>query len=417
MEFLLIKQLGIALLLGSLVGLEREQKSQRYGYDSFAGIRTFALIGLLGSISYILSEYSMSVFAVLTAGFLILLILSYVRLGSKYQKVGATTEIASILIYLTGVFCGMQQYLLAVVVALITLSVLHFKGPLHRWAQHLKNDEIVSAIEFIIVAFVVLPLLPNEYYGPYDFFNPYLVWLMVVLVSGISFVSYIAIKLFGARKGIGFTGFLAGFISSTALALSFSVHSKRNVKVVNSYVVAIVIAGSAMFFRILIEVSVLNSALISRLVVPMAVMGITGIFSVLFFCFSKEKVPATVEADMVKVKSPFKLMPALKFGIFFALILFLSKFADEFMGDKGIYLASVFSGLVDVDAITVSMANMAKSGVAESTAVTAITIAAMVNTLVKGMIFLIFGARKTALRIFAVFALMLVAGGVSLIFV
>ncbi len=228
MDFILLKQLGIAIILASLIGLEREQKRQKYEYSTFGGIRTFVLIGLMGALSYILFEYSTVFFVALTTGFLGILIASYVVISKVYNKVGATSDIAAMLVYVIGILSAMEKFVLATVITLITLSVLHFKAPLHRWAKHLRNEEIVSAIEFIVIAFVVLPMLPNESFGPYGFFNPYIVWLMVVFISAISYASYIAIKIFGPKKGIGITGFLAGFISSTALALSFSAQSKKN---------------------------------------------------------------------------------------------------------------------------------------------------------------------------------------------
>lgn len=416
MDFSILKQLGSALILAGLIGLEREQKSQRYSYDIFGGIRTLTLVGLIGALSFILSKYSIVFFAVLTSGFIGLIISSYVISNKKNEKVSATSEIASILVYIIGMFCAMEQFVLATTVALITLSVLHFKKPLHEWAKHLENKELVSTIEFIVIAFVILPLLPNKDFGPYGFFNPYVVWLMVVFISGISFASYLAIKLFGAKRGIGITGFLAGLISSTALVLSFSVQSQKNKRIVNSYVIAVIIASSAMFFRILFEVFVLNPELLRGIVVPMVAMGVTGLLAVLVLWLRREKGAKHVESDALKIKSPFSVIPALKFGFLFAAVLFLVRFTNDLMGDKGIYLTSVVSGIVDVDAITVSMANFAKDGISNKFAVNAITLAAMTNTLVKGIIFMIFGNRKVAVRIAFVFLLMLGVGGISLLF-
>jgi len=283
---------------------------------------------------------------------------------------------------------------------------------------NVKNEEILSTIKFIVIAFVVLPLLPNEAYGPYGFFNPYLIWMMVVLISGISFLSYIAIKFLGEKRGIGATGFLAGLISSTALSLSFSAESIKNKSVVNPYVVAIVVASSAMFFRILVEVAVLNPMLLSMLAVPMVIMGVTGISMATYFWFKKEKdVDLEIRKNVTMQRSPFSLIPALKFGLFFAAILLLSKFTEATMGNGGLYLTSFVSGVVDVDAITVSMANLSRDSVSAGPAVIAITIAAMTNTIVKGGIFLLFGNRKVALKIVSAFLIVLAMGGASLIFI
>ena len=410
------------MVLASLVGLEREHKYQVHNKDiGFAGLRTFTLLGLLGALSYVISQYmnNQIIFMVMTMGFLILVISSYFISARVYGGAGITSETAAVLVYLVGVLCAMEQYILATAIALAIFFILHFKAPLHNWAKRMRDEEFLSTAEFIIIAFVVLPLLPNKAYGPYDFFNPYIVWLIVVFVSGISFVSYILIKLLGAKKGIGLTGFLGGLVSSTALSLSFSAQSKKNTHIVKPYVFAMVIASSAVFFKALIEVAVLNPDLLKSLMVPMLAMGITGLISGLFLWVKKDEKEASkaVEKDMIKMKSPFSLLPALKFGLVFAVILFVSRFAVEMMGDKGLYLSSVFASFLDADAVFVSVANLAKDGFSQSSAVVAITIAAVTNTIVKGVIFFIFGNRKVAIKLGMVYLLMFAVGGVSFFFV
>ncbi|MFH1534084.1 MAG: MgtC/SapB family protein [Nitrospirota bacterium] len=418
MDIEVFKQLGVAFALSSLVGLEREQKYQQTETVSFGGVRTFILIGLFGALSYILSAYSIAYFIIFGVGFFSLIIASYIATYKKFKAIGGTTELAAILVFVVGILCGMERFVLATVISLAVLSVMHFKISLHRWAKGVKNREIVSAIQFIVIAFVVLPLLPNQYYGPFGFFNPYVVWLMIVFISAISFSSYVAIKIFGTKKGIGITGFLAGFLSSTALTLSFSEQSKKNKKIINPYVLAIVVASSAMFFRVLLEVSVLSPGLLNKLLVPMITMGVVGILSVMFFWTKKDKTSKKLEEKMIKVESPFSLKPALKFGAFFAFVSLLTKLGIEYMGDSGLYLTSFISGIMDVDAITVSVADdFVSNKVSELSAVTAITIAAMTNTFAKGGIFLFLGNKKVALKIISVFSLILLAGGASLVFV
>lgn len=416
-DYTVFQQLGIALALATLIGFEREQKYQIYKYGSFGGVRTFALIGLLGALSYILSAYSAVLFSLITGGFFVLMIAAYVMTSREYKGAGATSEVAAILVYIIGVLSAMDMYLMAVLIALVVLIILHFKDPLHKWAKHIKDKELASTIQFIIVAFVILPLLPNQGFGPYEFFNPYIVWLMVVFVSGISFFSYIAIKIFGAKRGILLTGFLSGFIATTPLAFAFAAQSKKNKSIVNPYVLAVVIAGSAMFFRLIFELLVLNRDLLKIVFIPMFVMGVVGIGLALVFARNNHKVPKAMEREMLNVKSPFSLGPALKFGAFFALILFVIKFMLAELGDVGVYLTSIISGTMDVDAITVSMATLAKTELSEMTAGIAVIIAAMINTLAKGGIFLLFGNRKVAIKIVSVFLLVILAGGLSMFFI
>jgi len=340
MNYVIIQQIGTAVLLASLIGLERERKYQDDGHCGVGGLRTFLLIGLLGALTFILSNVSIWFFVALTVGFLAFIIASYVIASNK--DTGASW-IAAILVYLIGVFCGMQEYLLATVVALLVLAVLYFKSPLHALAKKLNKKEFISTMKFIIIAFVVLPLLPNVWIGPYEFFNIYVIWLMVVFISGISFLSYIAIKLFGTKRGIGITGFLAGLISSTALTLSFSGESRKNKNIINPYVVAVLVASSAMFFRILFEVVVLNASLLRLLIIPMLVMGIIGLFSAVVFWFKKGgKISEKAKNKAIKMESPFSLKPALKFAAFFAWILFLTKFASSFLEKAEFMLQASF---------------------------------------------------------------------------
>lgn len=416
MDFVLLQKLGVALALATLVGLEREHRYQLEKVTGFGGIRTFSLIGLLGALAYILNESVPYIFLILTSGFLVLVISSYIVTSKLHKTSGATSEIASILVYIIGVLSALGLYLLATLVALVVLIMLYFKDSLHNWAKGLKSRELVSTIQFMIIVFVVLPLLPDKNFGPYGFFNPYLTWLMVVLISGISFVSYIAIKLFGQKKGLTVTGFLAGFISSTALTLNFAGQSKKNKVVVNPFALAIVIAGSAMFFRILLEISILNHELLDLLFIPLIVMGGAGMLGALFLWLKREKMPKNIEEKMLEVTSPFSLYPAIKFAAIFSVILFFSKLALDLMGDRGIYLTSFISGLFDVDAIVVSMANLAKNGLDKSSAALAIIIAAMTNTFSKILIFFLLGSWKVAMKIFYVFLFVVFSGIFTVVF-
>lgn len=410
MEFPL-QQIGVAVVLAFLIGLEREQKGQKDARDHFGGVRTFSLIGVLGAVSQILYKDWIVVSAFVSFGVVATILASYWMSFRKGVGLGMTSEVAALLVFVLGFLSGMENYVLATGLALITLALLHFKEPLHNLAKRLKDPDVVATIKFILIAFIILPLLPNESYGPYGFFNPYTVWLMVVLISGISYLSYIGIKFLGARRGIGLTGFLAGFISSTALVLSFSGQSKSNKGVVNPYVVAVVIASSAMFFRVLVEVAVVAPGLLSHLIWPMGAMGATGLIGAGYFWWRGGGERAGLDKEMKAMDSPFQLVPALQFGGFFVAVLFISSLAKDFFGNSGIYVTSVVSGLMDVDAITVSMSNLFVEGeIASGTAVTAISLAAMTNTVVKGGIFMALGARPVALRIVGVFAVIMLVG-------
>jgi len=415
MNFEVFKQLGVAVLLSALIGIERERRFKGGSSGSFAGMRTLTLVGIVGMLSYVLSAYSIAFFVALGVGFFALLISSYIVSTRKTMYSGATSEMAAVIVYLVGILCGMNEFVLATAITLLLFAVLYFRDPLHAWANRLNNVELVSTLEFMIIAFVVLPVLPDQSFGFLNFFNPYQVWLMVVLVSGISFISYVAVKLFGARLGIGLTGFFAGLVSSTALVFSFSSQSKKNLKVVNPYVIAILVASSAMFFRMLATVSFVYPKLLSYLYVPILVSGIVGVLSAAFFWFHGDKTDENVKRSLVGVKNPFKFWPALQFGAFFAGVLLLSKVMSMYLGSEGLYITSFVSGFFDVDAVTLSVANLAKEGLDPHVAVVSIMIVGLVNTVVKGVVFFIFGNRQVAYRICISYLFMILSGVISLL--
>ncbi|MFA5821274.1 MAG: DUF4010 domain-containing protein [Candidatus Gracilibacteria bacterium] len=287
--------------------------------------------------------------------------------------------------------------------------------------SRLKNKELKSTLVFAVIAFVILPMLPNQAYGPFGAFNPYLIWLMVVFICGISFLSYVVIKIFGVKRGIGLTGFFAGLISSTALAFDFADQSKKNSGIVEPYVFAVVIASSAMFFRVLVEVVILSEELFAKIFWPMTAMGVVGILAALFLWLKKsdgKEVEQSIKKNIVGMKTPFSLANGLKFGLLFAAVLFVAHAALALLGDKGLYVTSVLSGLFDVDAITISIINLInEGGISLHSGAIGVILAAMVNTFTKAMIFVFLGNMKVAIKIIEVFIFILASGVVAIFFV
>ena len=212
---------------------------------------------------------------------------------------------------------------------------------------------------------------------------------MVVFISGISFLGYVLIKLVGPRRGIGLTGLLGGLVSSTAVTLSFSERSRKAPSLSRALALAISLSWTVMFVRVLIEAAVVGGRLVTVLWPPILASGAVGLLYCTFLLLSER--PAGQEE--VKLAAPFELGPAIKFGLLYALILVSSKAAQMYLGDAGVYLASVVSGVADVDAITLSMARLSAAGdLPLSTAARAVVLAAMANTAVKGGIVLALGA-------------------------
>ena len=279
---------------------------------------------------------------------------------------------------------------------------------LHNFAKKIKKEELSDTLKFAVVAFIILPFLPNQGYGPLEMFNPYIIWLMVVFISGISFAGYILMKWFG-EKGITLAGILGGLVSSTAVTTSFAERSKKEKKIYGALVLGVILANGIMFIRILIEVFVLNRELFYQMLIPLLSLALlTAIFS--YFIWEKaKKVKGKVE-----LKSPFTIGPALKFGVFFAVILALVKVADVYLSSKGVYLVSFISGFADVDAITVSLSQLAKTSLSLDTARNGIIVAALTNVAVKGGIAYWFGGKKFGKIVLSLFAALIVVGAVLL---
>lgn len=391
----LFLRFGVALFIGLLVGLQREYSYDESGDDhekTFAGVRTFALFGLIGCaagyLADLLSEPWVFIAIILAVGLLIAV--SYYISASKGQP-GMTTEVAAIVTVVAGAFCFWDQIALAVAIAVITTALLSFKLELHGFAERLTREDIIAALKFALITAIVLPILPNEaiWPPPFDVLNPYRIWLMVVLISGISFLGYVLFKLIGSRRGTTLTGVLGGLVSSTATTLSFSERSRKNTGLAKPFAMAIIIAWTVMFIRVLIEVWVVNRSLFEVLWLPVALAGLAALLYAAYLYLA----PHESDEEDVDVSNPFELRPAITFGLLFGLVLLVARAAQLYLGDAGVYLSSFLSGLADVDAITLSMAELSGSGeLTVSIAARAIVIAIMANTLVKGGIVLASGS-------------------------
>jgi len=404
----LLYRFGAALALGLLVGLEREYS---YADESqarlFGGARTFPLIALTGcTAALVASEITPWFFPVAFAAVTGLVLAAYTATAAK-GDIGLTTEITSLVVFLCGALVYWDYILLAAAVTVTTTALLSLKTALHNLTKRISQQDIYATLKFAIITVIILPILPNRTYGPLDVLNPQQIWLMVVFISGISFFGYVLIKLVGPRQGIGLTGLLGGLVSSTAVTLSFSQRSQEESHLARPFTLAITIASTTMFIRVLFEASVLNPALARRLVIPMLAAAGVGLAACVYLWFAEH----TNEKGEVAVSNPFELGPAIKFGLLFAVILFISKAAQVYLGNAGVYLSSIVAGLTDVDAITLSMSRLAgEATIPQVTAARAIVLAAMSNTAVKAGIAATMGASSLRRYVLPIFALILITG-------
>ena len=411
----LFYRFGVALIIGILIGMEREH-AKPDDEKMFAGIRTFALLALAGCTGALLVDVTGTAATFLGVLVIIgaLIAVSYF-VSARKGEMGITTEMAGLMAVLLGALCYWDYLELAAALAVTTTVLLSLKVELESFAGRISRDDVFAALKFAVITAIILPLLPKEPLGPapFDVLVPYNIWLMVVLIAGINFLGYVLVKLVGARQGIGLTGFLGGLVSSTAVTLSFSERSQREINLAKPFALAIIVAWTVMFARVLVEVAIINIELLLILWLPIAAAAIAGLLYS-YWLYRKQKVD---DKGDVTVSNPFELGAAIKFGLLYALVLLISRTAQLYLGDTGIYLSSILSGLVDVDAITLSMAQLSKHGeVALDTAKLAIVLAAMSNTVVKGGIVLVTGTAALRKAILPGFLLILIVGiGVALL--
>lgn len=424
-EINLLLNLLIAVGLGALIGAQREMmhlrakeeivKSGKEYSAEFAGLRTHSFFSLLGFIgAYAAQIWSIWIFVTLLAAISLLIIEAYRQEANYLHFYGTTSETAAIGTFFIGAITYVYP-LLAITLAAVIAGILALKKPLVEFVKNISSQEFLATLKFIIVAFVVLPILPRVAVDPWGFFVPYKIWLMIVFISAISFVGYVLIKTIGPAKGLGVTGLVGGLASSTAVTSSMAQQSRENHRIVTPFTYAIVIASAVMFVRVGFEVFVLNRALLSTLLIPLSAMLATAILVVGFLWWTSSHQVKKEKAKNLKLDSPFRFAPALKFGIFYLLIITIAELGNKYLGESGVYITSIISGLADVDAITITLSNLASRGeLAAEIATRGITIAVLVNTLVKLVIVHIFGTHKLFRQAALGFAFILTSGLVAI---
>jgi uncharacterized membrane protein (DUF4010 family) len=346
------------------------------------------------------------------------LALSYAR--SKDEDLGVGSEIAAIVTFVLGAIAATPvlmpdgpRYLLVAAAAATTMALLALKRPLHGFVARLSEDDVYATVKFVLLALVVIPILPDRTYGPLAVFNPFKIGLMIALVAGVSFAGYVAARLVGSRRGLLVTGLLGGLVSSTAVTLTFAGRAKETPPLVPLLGVGILAASSTMFLRMIGVVAVADRPLLGVLAPSLGVMAASGyILAVILFRKDANRGGST---EPVPLRNPFELRRAIQFGALYAAVLFVAKAAQVYLGSGGLYASAILAGLTDVDAITLSLSELHRSGLAASVAATGITLAAITNTLVKAGIAAAAGGRALGGRVGASFLVVLAFGGMALL--
>jgi len=388
--------LTVALGVGLLIGTERGW-SARNTDDSHlaAGIRTFGLTGLLGGLATLFGEQlGLAAWVALLLVFGLLLVAGYI--GDLYRtgEQGMTSEIAMLLTFLLGSLAPTKEYqVLAAAGAVIVTLLLSLKAVLHNMLLRLTADELFGALKLLFISVVLLPVLPNQGYGPWQAFNPYEIWWMVVLIAAIGFVAYVATRLIGTRYGLVLSALLGGIVSSTAMTLTLS-RLHRDTRLHRLLACGLLATSTLMFPRILLEVGLINPALLSSLAWPMGVAALVYASGALLYYRSSGG--EAVEKSEPPLRNPCELGPALRFAALLGLIFVLVEASQRWLGNTGVYLVALLAGLSDVDAITLSLARNTQGGLAEQVAAQGIFLAALSNSVVKAALISVIGGPRLA---------------------
>ena len=351
----LLKALGTSLGLGLLVGLEREWKR-----TEMAGIRTFGLVGLFGGLSGVLAGGLGG--WMIAAGMLACTVMAVMgnlaALRQKDADPGLTTEFAMLAVFTIGALAGMQQLAPAVICAGTVMVLLHYKEPLHGMVRKVGAKDLREIARLVLIGLVILPLLPNQKMGYLGVLNPFKIWLMVVLIVGISLTAYLVGKFIGGGKSAVISGILGGLISSTAVTASVSRRSRAEGAAGTILAAIVATAGAVVFGRVMVEVILTAPNHLWQLLPPPAVMLVwTGVIAVALLWWAKRAGEQPGEEE-----APSELKGAVMFGLLYMGVLYAVALAKQHFGDSGLYIVAAVSGLTDMDAITLSTSGLVASG-------------------------------------------------------
>lgn len=379
-----------SLALGLLIGLERE----RHDFAK-AGLRTFALVALLGSVATMLNELSGSTWPLVVGFVAVAAMITAAHAAQPNPQDPGTTSIAALLLaYCLGAMVWYGRVQEAITLAIGTTVLLYFKTELRGIAARLTARDWTSILQFAVLSFVILPVLPNREFGPYQALNPYQVWLMVVLISGVSLAGYAALRIVGARHGAPLLGLFGGMVSSTATTMVFARHARSSASLVPTAVVVVLLANLTMVVRVGVLCLAFAPAL-WREVTTVVGGGVSlGLAAALY---SWRKLDNGNELPMPEVRNPTEIRAAVSFGLVYAAVLFSAAWLSDVAGSRGLYAVALVSGLTDVDAITLSTLRLfGLEKLPAGTAMVAIGLAMLSNLVFKSGLMVAAGGARLA---------------------
>ena len=377
----------VALAIGLLMGLERERNPA-----AKAGLRTFALTALLGVLAAHLATAIGAPWLIAVGLLLVgsMMIAAYLRSPQQPDGDPGTTTVAALMLcYGLGVLVWHEEVQLAVMLGIAATMLLYFKPELRGLSQHMSRRDLLSVLQFAVLALIVLPLLPNRNYGPYGALNPHQIWWMVVLIAGVGLAGYAALRLVGQQRGAAMLGLLGGLVSSTATTLTFSRHARASSEMMPVAVTVIVLANLVVLVRLGVLAAMLAPGVLTQLA-PVLTGGLVA--GGLGAAYGVRRLRPQGSLPALAMGNPTELCPALGFGLIYAVVLLAAAWLSDWLGNRGLYAVALVSGLTDVDAITLSslrLHNLDRLPV--GILVNVITLAVLANLVFKSLLTLAIG--------------------------
>ncbi len=412
-----LSSIAASAALGASIGLirqwsDQEKKPKEEGID-FGGLRTHTFWSLLGCLGGAASPETPWVLPA------IIFALAAHQIVVRWQSVqaghgGGTSFAGMLLTLLIGALVSHDFNEAAVLVTALTMVMIGIKKPVHAWTRHFTNEDVRAALQFAAITGVVLPLVPNRDMGPFGGFNPYSTWWMVVLISGVGFAGYIAMRLLGTKAGILVTGIAGGLASSTAATLAFTRSSRNDPALSLHYALAITLACAVLVPRVIVVIALINPQLALASALPLTAMAVPTIVFAVWYYFRGDK---DTQVEAPAVGNPLSLKTAIKFALLYAAVAFLVTVATANDWQGSLLPLSFVSGLTDVNAISLSMARGQRGdGLPLQLAVNAVVLAVVANSLLKGIVAIVGGAPRLRLPIALVLGATALAG-TAMIFV
>jgi len=411
LEFLI--RVLVTVGIGFVIGLEREFSQFIENEEIFAGVRTYTLVALLGFLTAFLGiTFNYWIFI---AGFLSVVCIVAISfwVSSHQGSIGGTTEFATIITFLLGALTLIGAINASLALTVVIVVLLSLKVKLRIIIGQITQKELYAFVRFVIIALLILPFLPNNYFGPYNVINPREIGWVIVLTSGFGFVGYILMKFLGTNRGILLTSILGGLVSSTVVTFTFSKKSSETPTFSQNYAVGIFAASTIMVIRIFLWVYIFNSEMLHGLIIPLLTVFLTALGVTVFFY--KKQLTKPYFKEKMRLGDPLNIKNAAFFGIFYIGILLLVSYSSSTFGAKGIYISSAISALSDIDAIAISVSKLGGSTINFLTAQNAILLATLANTLVKIGITISTGSKALKQYVLIGYSFIFIAGIIGFI--